>query len=141
MIDYIDSVPENESVGVCIILFDKFTNEIYLSKRLSEYENGKYACPGGLVEVNETWKDAMIRELKEETGMSISSKDIKQIAIARHIGSKSNYTVWYKYYCNANDIPKNCEPTKHEEWCAYTKKDALKLPLMLSTKETIEQFT
>jgi ADP-ribose pyrophosphatase YjhB (NUDIX family) len=140
MIEYVETIPDNESVGVCVILIDKFTNQIYLAKRNGNYETGKYCVPGGMVESNEDWVTALQREVKEETGLKLSFSGIKFISIAKHQGAKSNYTVWFKYYLNSNGTLQNLEPDKHGEWTLFNKKDALKLPLMLSTRETFERF-
>jgi len=140
MIEYVDNIPENESVGVCVFLIDKFTNRIYLAKRLGSYETNKYCVPGGMVEPNEDWISALRREVEEETGIKLMYSAIKFVAIAKHQGAKSNYTVWFKYYCTMTEIPKNLEPHKHGEWILYSKTDAFKLPLMLSTRETLEKI-
>jgi ADP-ribose pyrophosphatase YjhB (NUDIX family) len=136
---FVDSIPDGELIGTAVILIDKWTNQIYLSKRLGEYETGKYCVPGGMVEENEDFQTAACREIKEETGLNLKFPDVKFLTITKHEGGKSNYTVWFKYYLGSSDIPKNTEPLKHEEWILYSKDQALKLPLMLSTKEVINK--
>lgn len=140
MIEFIDNIPDNESVGVCVLLIDKYTNKMYFAVRKGEYEHGKYCVPGGMVEPNENYVSALIREVKEETGIALKFSGIKYIAIAKHQGAKSNYTMWFKYYLDAGDVPKNLEPHKHGEWTLYSKTDALQLPLMLSTRETVSKY-
>lgn len=140
MTEFVDFIPENESVGVCVILIDKWTDEIYLSKRKGSYETGKYCCPGGMVEPNEDYISALIREVKEETGLQLKFPNIQFVAIAEHQGVKSNYTMWFKYYLDSRDVPSNLEPDKHGPWNLFSKQEALRLPLMLSTRETIENY-
>lgn len=140
MVEFIDSIPENESVGVCVILVDKWTNKIYLTERKGNYEAHKYCVPGGMVEPNEDYVSALIREVKEETGLQLKFPNIKFLTIAKHMGAKSNYTMWFKYYLDSRDIPANLEPEKHGPWLAFNKQDALKLPLMLSTRETFSNY-
>lgn len=48
-----------------IILKD---NQILLQRRK---DNNKWGFPGGLLELNETYLDAAIREIKEETGLNV----------------------------------------------------------------------
>ena len=136
MIEFVDNIPLDESVGVCVILVDKWTNNVYLAKRIGDYETNKYCVPGGMVEPNEDYVSALIREVKEETGLQLKYPHVKFLTIAKHIGAKSNYTVWFKYYLDSKDIPVNLEPHKHNNWTLYSKEEALKLPLMLSTRET-----
>ena len=51
MIEFVDNIPLDESVGVCVILVDKWTNNVYLAKRIGDYETNKYCVPGGMVEI------------------------------------------------------------------------------------------
>jgi ADP-ribose pyrophosphatase YjhB (NUDIX family) len=140
MVEFIDNIPENESVGVCVILVDKWTNKIYLAERKGSYETGKYCCPGGMVEPNEDYISALIREVKEETGLQLKFQNIKFVAIAKHQGAKSNYTMWFKYHLDIRDIPSNLEPDKHGPWSLFNKQEALRLSLMLSTRDTIGNY-
>lgn len=140
MVEFVDSIPENESVGVCVILIDKWTNKIYLAERRGIYETHKFCCPGGMVEPNEDYTSALIREVKEETGLQLKFPSIKFLTIARHLGAKSNYTMWFKYYLDNRDVPSNLEPNKHGSWMLYSRQEALKLPLMLSTRETFSNY-
>ena len=139
-VEFVNDIPDGEKVGACIILVDKFTNKLYLSRRKGEYETGKYACPGGMVELNEDWTSAAIREIAEETGLKLKFPEVKYLATCRHDGAKSNYTVWFKAYLNGNQIPQNKEPHKHEDWLLYSKAEAMALPLMLSTQEIFEKI-
>ncbi|MEO0206932.1 MAG: NUDIX hydrolase, partial [candidate division WOR-3 bacterium] len=45
-------------------------DEILLIKRGAEPEKGKWALPSGFIEPNETPEQAVLRELKEETGLN-----------------------------------------------------------------------
>lgn len=44
-----------------------------------EIKNGKYEATGGHVESGEFGRQALIREFKEELGIEISDKDIKNL--------------------------------------------------------------
>ncbi|WP_406659861.1 NUDIX hydrolase [Methanolobus sp. ZRKC3] len=48
-----------------------FNDKIVLIQRKNPPFEGKFAFPGGFVEIGETTEDAVIRESKEETGLSI----------------------------------------------------------------------
>lgn len=51
-----------------VILFD---GKLVLIQRKHPPFEGKFALPGGFVEIGETTENAVIREAKEETGLSI----------------------------------------------------------------------
>jgi len=50
--------------------------KIVLIKRKNEPFKGKWALPGGFVEFGEKVEDAVVREVKEETGVTTKIKDI-----------------------------------------------------------------
>ena len=51
-------------------------NKILLIKRDIEPFKGRWALPGGFVEYNEKVEDAIIREIKEETGVNAEIKEL-----------------------------------------------------------------
>lgn len=63
--------PERPVVGVGAIILEG--GKILLEKRKSTPGEGKWAVPGGLIELGETVEQAVIREVKEETGLDVAS--------------------------------------------------------------------
>jgi len=61
--------PETPLVGVGAVV--RADNKILLIRRANEPGKGLWSIPGGLVEVGETLRDAVAREVEEETGMKI----------------------------------------------------------------------
>ena len=80
----------------CIIKI-KNQQQILLSKRInkSKMMYGKYECPGGKVEPNESPIKAIIRELYEETGLFIKSLEFVNKEI---FNMKDNSNVEINYY-------------------------------------------
>jgi 8-oxo-dGTP diphosphatase len=66
--------PSQPVVGVgAIIICD---GKILLEKRRGEPGKGKWSVPGGLVELGETTLEAVIREVKEETGLDVAEPEL-----------------------------------------------------------------
>jgi mutator protein MutT len=62
--------PNQPIIGVgAIIICD---GKILLEKRKGDPGKGKWSIPGGLVELGETTTEAIIREVKEETGLDVT---------------------------------------------------------------------
>ena len=53
------------------ILNDK--NQLLIARRLKDPAKGTYDLPGGFTDLNETAEEAIIREIKEETSLSLSN--------------------------------------------------------------------
>ena len=61
--------PEFPLVGVGGVVIDD--GRALLVKRATEPARGEWTIPGGLLEVGETLEEAVVRELREETGLTI----------------------------------------------------------------------
>jgi len=89
---------------VALILLNK-KGEILLQKRSStkEIEPNKWAWHGGHVIAGETSKEAIIRETKEELGLTLSKNQIKLLVeLRRDKFPNRQYTVAYYSRCNLN---------------------------------------
>jgi 8-oxo-dGTP diphosphatase len=61
--------PKKPVVGVGAVILDG--EKILLEKRKNAPGKGKWSIPGGLVELGEEVEQAVIREVKEETGLDV----------------------------------------------------------------------
>jgi len=61
----------NSSAATAIFITNK-ERELLVVRRANEPAKGSFDLPGGFVDVHETAEEAIIREVKEETGLQIS---------------------------------------------------------------------
>jgi len=64
----------NSSAATAIFVTNKL-GELLVVSRANEPAKGTYDLPGGFVDMYETAEEAIVRELKEETGMQISKPE------------------------------------------------------------------
>jgi len=77
-------MPDNKPLSVAIASVVS-NNKILLIKRVNEPYAGKWAFPGGKIELGEHVSDAAMRELLEETGIKSEFKE--------HLGSVSEHLI------------------------------------------------
>ena len=69
--------PENPIVGIGAVIVKD--NKVLLIKRAGDPGRGLWSIPGGLVELGEKIKDAVCREVKEETGLDVRVGEIADV--------------------------------------------------------------
>jgi mutator protein MutT len=74
--------PARPIVGVGAVVFD--ADRVLLVKRGREPLKGEWSLPGGAVEVGETLGDAIVREVREETGIAVEVGPIVDVLDRLH---------------------------------------------------------
>ena len=64
-------------VGVGAVVVDR--GRVLLVRRGSEPMKGHWSIPGGLVELGETMQAAVVREIKEETGLEVEPVEVIEV--------------------------------------------------------------
>ena len=124
------------TVGALIFNQEK---KVFLMK--SHKWKNKYVIPGGHVELGETLKEALKREIKEETNLDIF--DINFIISQEFIYGDEFYEkrhfIFFNFVCETNltDVVLNDEA---QEFVWVTCEEALKLPIEPYSKKAIEIF-
>ena len=85
--------PKKPVVGVGAIILDG--DQILLEKRKNSPGKGKWAVPGGLVELGENVEQAVIREVKEETGLEVDEPRLVDVVNYVSLGERG--AVMYHY--------------------------------------------
>jgi len=102
----------------CYGIFRQNGNVAFLLRTNTPWMNDHYGLPAGKVEHNEAFIAAMVREAKEEIGVTIAPKDISH-ALTMH--RKSADLLWVDVYFDItkwSGEPYNAEPNVHGalEW-------------------------
>jgi nucleoside triphosphatase len=109
---------------------------------LSERWGGRYAVPGGHIELGERIEETVLREVKEETGLDVY--DLKFIMMQECVYDKEFYRkmhfIFFDYSCKTdadeNDVILNHEAQAYS-W--VTLDAALDMPLDPYTRRLIEK--
>ena len=76
-------------------------------------DNGLWAMPGGWTEVGETWAQSVERELREETGLACTAKQLLGVFDSRLWGSRSKYHFYNSLWLV--EAPDDQDPTAGSE--------------------------
>lgn len=87
---------------------------LLLLRKNTGYEDGKYHVPAGHLDGDEPITFALIRESKEEIGITFKSENIKLVHIMHSIDSKERMGLFFEVK-NWSGKVKNMEPDKHGE--------------------------
>ncbi len=89
--------PKCPLIGVGSIIFkqNKKQNKVLLIKRAHPPSEGKWSIPGGLVEIGETLRAAVIREIEEEVGLKVRPEKI--VDVIERIIPDSSGKIMYHY--------------------------------------------
>lgn len=94
-------------------------NKVLMLRRFNTgYEDGNYSLPAGHVEENETFTQCVIREAKEEIGVSVDSKNLQVVHVMQRDSKteKDNERIdtFLKAEIWSGEI-KNTEPNKCDD--------------------------
>jgi nucleoside triphosphatase len=102
---------------------------------------GQYCIPGGHIEVGETIEQAVVREVKEETGLDVY--DLEFVCFQEFIGDasfwKKRHFIFFDYACRTNST----EVTLNDEAQSYVWAslwEARSLPIEQYTVKVIDTY-
>jgi len=133
--------PENPLIGVgALVLLNK---KVLLVKRGTPPGKFKWSVPGGLVEKGETIKEAVKRELREETGLlgePTKLINIAEVIILDEIGRTKYHYVIFDYLVN---LVKETDPKPSSDVLEakfFSLEDVFKLELTEPTKVLLQRL-
>ena len=92
------------------VLLAKRSEICYITGRKVPY-GGYWSVLGGTIDEGESPKDCAVRELKEESGISL---DVKKVKFLKKIPEKK--IKFYLHYCEINKFPKVVLNEEHTEY-------------------------
>lgn len=98
---------KNHKEVVMYIVNDK--KQVLLQRRSATkkyYPNMWALCTGHVEAIDKTYKDAAIREIKEEVGIKVDKKDLYKISQRKWISDKNHSHITYYYYIIINKSEK-----------------------------------
>lgn len=110
------SLMDKPRVGLGIIIVNQ-DGKILVGKRKGNHAP-YYSIPGGKLDIGESFEEAAIREVKEETDLDVSSPAV--VAVTNNLETYRKEGVHYisviLYTDKFSGEPKITEPEKCEEW-------------------------
>ena len=107
---------ERPRVGVGVLVFNKH-EQILLGKRLNSHGAATWSPPGGHLEFGESFASCALRELYEETGLTVQETHF--IGVTNDIfweDNKHYISIFMQVTCPHDQLPELCEPDKILEW-------------------------
>jgi len=102
----------------------------------------KYTVPGGHIELGERAEDAIVREVKEETGLDSIAEDllIVQQAIYPKDFHKHEHYIFLDYVCKATSEDVKLDGCELQSYVWVRPQDALKLDLEEYTRRFVVRY-
>lgn len=124
-------------IGVEGILLKE--GKVLMYKRNKKFGKGLWELPGGHLEFREDFKDCIIREFKEETGLDVKAEKLVSIDFNEMYGNHYLTFAFLVSHVNSEQKVQLLEPHAHQEW-KWFDMDSLPADLFISVENTIKNF-
>jgi 8-oxo-dGTP diphosphatase len=121
-------------IGIGVII--NRNGKILLGKRRNAHGAGSWCCPGGHLEVWESFEACARREVSEETGLEIENIRCGPYTNDRFTAEDKHYVTLFMLADCPHGQPRRREPEKCERWDWFSA-GALPRPLFLPLKNLL----
>jgi 8-oxo-dGTP diphosphatase len=129
--------PDQPLVGVGAVIVE--AGRVLLVKRGHPPLAGEWSIPGGVLEVGETVREAVVREALEETGLTVEPRDLLGVfdrVLPDETGRTKYHYVLIDFLCRRiAGEPQAAGDAAEARW--FTKEELAKLSLAKDTAEVI----
>jgi len=120
-------------VAACIIKNEK----ILLLHRITDFD--VWDPPGGAIEFGESPEEGAVREVKEETDLTVKSEGV--LTISSHMTPQGDHHIWFYYLCKILEGEIKILDKDHDEYEWFTFDEVEKLPnLALNVKHILTEL-
>ncbi|CAH0484415.1 unnamed protein product [Peronospora farinosa] len=105
-------------VGIGVLLMSKKHPDcVLIGQRKGSHGEGKFALPGGHLEMYESWEECAIREVKEETDLNLKEAHFATVTNDPMEDEGKHYiTILMQAIVDDEQTVRNMEPNKCEGW-------------------------
>src|SRR5437773_11749786 len=107
---------KNQTTGVYLLKKDKILFLVRNKKNDTRHIQGKYLPIGGQVELGESIEKSAIREVKEESGITVNTLDLKGIIYIRGQASQNADIIMFLFTSSDFEGPPVAGNEGHFEW-------------------------
>ncbi len=131
----------NKAIPASYLILKKGNKVLMLRRANTTYFDGYYSLPAGHVEAGELPTQCMVREAKEEIGVTLKTKDlILMCAIYRATHDKTGDRIdFFFVFENSKVEPKNMEPHKCDDM-RWVSLDKLPSKITPEVKKALDWF-
>lgn len=104
---------------------------------------GKYSVPGGHIELGETMEKAVVREVREETGLDVEVVRlllVQEAIFPSEFHDADNHFIFFDYLCRAQSEKPVLDQKEIQEYVWLDPKKAIEMDLESYTRRLVLKF-